>query len=58
MLSCHDVKKGDVLVCEECGLELKVIKECEEADTEEECCCETDESDCAFICCGVDMVKK
>ncbi len=58
MLSCHDVKKGDVLVCEECGLELKVVKECEEAETEEECCCDTDESDCGFVCCGMDMVKK
>jgi hypothetical protein len=50
------LKEGDVLVCEGCGLELKVVKACEECGTEEkECgCCP-----CTFACCDDDMkVKK
>ncbi len=36
------VKKGDVLVCSECGVELEVKKNCG---------C----SDCEVICCGTPM---
>ena len=59
MLSCHDMKKDEIYICEECGLELKVVKECEEAEaSDEECCCASGESDCSFMCCGMNMVKK
>ena len=59
MLSCHDMKKGDVYVCEECGLELQVTAECKEADTPaDECDCYTDASACTFSCCGKDLLKK
>ena len=59
MLSCHDMKQGDVYVCEECGLELQVKRECKESETPaEECACHTDASACTFSCCGRDLVKK
>jgi hypothetical protein len=54
------MKKGDIYVCEECGLELKVVKECQDVDTQaEECndCCGS-ESSCALTCCGMEMVQK
>jgi hypothetical protein len=35
------LKEGKKLVCHECGLELKVVKEC---------CCGDEE--CEIICCG------
>ncbi len=28
MASCHEMKMGQVYVCEGCGLELQVVKEC------------------------------
>ena len=31
MPSCHQMKLGQVYVCEECGLELKVVKACKSA---------------------------
>lgn len=34
MPSCHEMKLGQVYVCEECRLEIKVIKECQECDEE------------------------
>jgi len=55
MAHCHDMKKGEVYVCQECGLELKVVKECREAETPaEQCCC----TPCQFVCCGEELVKK
>ncbi|MCD4701382.1 MAG: hypothetical protein K8S24_05935 [Candidatus Aegiribacteria sp.] len=38
----ESVKKGDVLVCSKCGVELEVTKNCE---------C----SDCEIVCCGTAM---
>jgi hypothetical protein len=55
MASCHEMKLGQVYVCEECGLELKVIKECEECGTEESGCTI---ADCTFKCCGEEMMLK
>ena len=51
MTTCHDLKKGDVLYCEECGLELKVSEDCSCSD--DGACSEQ-----GFICCGMDMKKK
>ena len=47
MPSCHQMKLGQVYVCEDCGLELKVVKECE---------CTL--ADCEFKCCGEEMKLK
>ena len=56
MASCHEMKLGDVYVCEDCGLELKVIKECQECSDEEAACGCVEE--CKFACCGEEMKKK
>ncbi len=39
------VKKGDILVCSECSVELEVIKKCD---------CEN----CEIVCCGKAMEVK
>ncbi|MGM0406089.1 MAG: hypothetical protein ACQEQM_08110 [Thermoplasmatota archaeon] len=55
MTDCHDMEKGQVYMCEDCGLELTVTKECEECeDTIEECGC----GPCKFICCGEPLTLK
>ena len=55
MPSCHQMKLGQVYACEDCGLELEVVKECEECGTEEgECTI----ADCTFQCCGEEMKLK
>jgi predicted nucleic acid-binding Zn ribbon protein len=44
------MKLGQVYACEECGLELKVVKECKEfGKPDEECSCEVHGG---FECCG------
>ena len=56
MISCHDMKKGDVFMCEECGLELQVLSECRDAESPPDSCgCATD---CSFECCGKPLTKK
>jgi hypothetical protein len=52
-MSCHELKKGDVLVCEECGLEMKVTKSCHCGDEEGGACTEG-----GFTCCGGPMKVK
>lgn len=55
MPSCNEMKMNQVYVCESCGLELKVIKECAECGTEmpsEACGCV---QGCSFDCCGNPM---
>ncbi len=59
MSSCHDMKKGEIYVCEECGLELKVIAECQDVETpDDECCCHDEGEKCEISCCGKGLVKK
>ncbi|MBN2347622.1 MAG: hypothetical protein JXJ22_02225 [Bacteroidales bacterium] len=48
MTKCSDIKHGDVLVCADCGLELKVTKECQG------CSCESQ----GLMCCGNPLIKK
>ncbi len=56
MSNCHDMKLGQVYVCEACSLELEVVKECE--------VCEKDAADCecvehgTFSCCGEPLKLK
>jgi len=54
MANCHEMGLGQVCLCEECGLQLKVVGECEEcgADT---CGCT---APCAFKCCGEPLKLK
>lgn len=59
MASCHEMRQGEIYVCEGCGMELQVVKECEHAGTPaEDCNCHDDGSECAITCCGKDLVKK
>ena len=60
MVTCHEMKKGEIYACKVCGLELQVIKECDDAGTPaEECGCHEDDNDpCTFLCCGSPLVKK
>jgi hypothetical protein len=58
MPKCHDLKKNDVYICEDCGLELQVVKECRCDDSTQECACYTEPNACVFSCCGEEMRKK
>ena len=56
MPSCHDMKLGQVYVCEGCGLELQVVQECEECGEDAaECGCV---EHCTFACCGEELKLK
>ncbi len=59
MSSCHEMKKGEIYVCGDCGMELQVISECMEVGTpEEECACHDADDPCSIECCGKPLVKK
>ncbi|AGF98545.1 MULTISPECIES: hypothetical protein [Methanosarcina] len=52
-MNCSELKEGQVLVCEGCGFELKVVNACGEA------CCSTDACCIGNItCCGEPMKIK
>jgi len=56
MPSCHDMKLGEVYVCEHCELELKVVKTCKDCgESIEDCECP---EHCSFSCCGEEMKLK
>lgn len=55
MVDCHDMKVGEVYSCPKCGLEMKVLQDCDCGDQEGACGCGTE---CGFECCGEAMVKK
>ncbi len=52
-MSCHDFEEGAVYSCEKCGIEINIIKACQE------CCGEHDHSECTckFECCGMPLAK-
>lgn len=59
MPSCHDMKKGEIYRCPDCGIELQVVNECKDAGTPaEDCACHTKAGPCTFSCCGGELVKK
>ena len=49
------MKLDEVYVCEDCGLELKVIKECSDEETEGGTC---EGETCVISCCENELVKK
>ena len=56
MTSCHEMRVGEVYVCGDCGLELKVVKECHEVGMpDEECSCAVHGG---FECCGEPLKLK
>ena len=59
MSGCHYMRKGEVYVCEDCGMELQVINECKDVGVPvAECACHTEENPCSIECCGKPLVKK
>jgi len=55
MTNCHEMRTGQVYTCEECGVELQILKPCKESATPAENC---DCAPCAFSCCGKDLKLK
>ncbi|MBD3236236.1 MAG: hypothetical protein GF330_06010 [Candidatus Eisenbacteria bacterium] len=60
MPNCHEMRQDEVYVCPDCGLELKVVKECRDAGKPaSECGCHDDNQNaCTMSCCGKELVKK
>ncbi|HHS13353.1 MAG TPA: hypothetical protein ENN03_06240 [bacterium] len=59
MTNCHSMKKGEVYICEECGLELEVVKECRDSGKPAESCgCHDHGDPCSLSCCGCELRKK
>jgi len=56
MPTCHDMKKDEIYVCKKCGLELKVVHECE--DKSKDCGCHPTSEPCTFSCCGEALQRK
>lgn len=55
MARCDEMREGEVYYCEQCGLEIEVIEECEHEEGEEASeVCTIDE----FMCCGQPMVQR
>lgn len=52
MANCAEMKKGEIFICEVCGLELQVVHSCK--------CFAGEEISCTvpLQCCGQAMVKK
>jgi hypothetical protein len=55
MADCHEMRKGQVYMCEECGLELQVVAECKDAGTPSEKC---QHNSCDFACCDQPLKLK
>ncbi len=50
MLSCSELKKGQIYACEECGIRIQIVQECEDCGEDDpECGCV---EGCDFSCCG------
>ena len=59
MSNCHEMKKGEIYVCGDCGLELEVVKECKDVGMlSEECACHSEGDSCMISCCGKALMKK
>ena len=50
MSECHEMKNGEIYVCEDCGLELQVVKTCAETNA---CSCSE-----PITCCGKPLALK
>jgi len=55
MVHCSDMKNGQIYFCEECGLELQVIKECTEDGAHPK---GTPCKHCTHICCDKELQLK
>jgi hypothetical protein len=54
------MKKGEVYACGECGLEIKIVKECKDAtkDADSCSCCGEEDICCDITCCGEPLTIK
>jgi hypothetical protein len=50
------MKVGEVYTCSDCGIELRVVKECTECGGESPSC--TCRTDCVIACCGKPLELK
>ncbi|MGD0819680.1 MAG: hypothetical protein ABSA71_02945 [Desulfomonilia bacterium] len=52
------MKKNEIYMCKECGLEIKIVQECKECKepggSSASCCV----NGCTFSCCGEELKKK
>lgn len=55
MPNCHEMKFGQVYFCENCGLELQVVRECHDVGKPVGDC---DHEPCTMICCGRELKLK
>ena len=59
MARCHDMEVGEIYACEECGIELKVVKECKNSEKPaDQCSCHEEGEECTFSCCGRPLTRK
>lgn len=59
MSSCHDMKKGEIYECKDCGLQVKVVAECKDVGKPaSDCGCHEGGGECHITCCGHDLTKK
>ena len=57
MVSCENMKKGEVYKCQSCGFEIEVKEACDCGTSGN---CETHDKShecCEFTCCGKPLVK-
>jgi hypothetical protein len=53
------MRKDEIYVCSDCGLELKVVQQCRDTGKEGQTCgCEDDREPCAISCCGKELIRK
>jgi len=58
MSSCNDMKKGEIYICDDCGIELQVIKECEHSESDDGSSCNWCGNNCGFTCCDKPLRRK
>jgi hypothetical protein len=58
MASCHEMKTGEIYICEDCGIEVQVTRECSEDDSSCHACgCHSERESCTLTCCGKEMMR-
>lgn len=58
MASCYEMKVGEIYTCPDCGIELEVVKACDDTKASaDKCGCES-EHDGGFSCCGRELELK
>ena len=59
MASCHEMRNSEVYMCEGCGIELEVKKECKDVGVSaDDCKCHGKTEPCVIACCGAPLTKK